>query len=348
MATHGDIGVSQPAASTITMKVRTVTLDLNSTVTHQEVLTIGDGESTLGLARVLATAPPSTTYGLAVRIAGGPSSAVDVQFRPVFSSTNTDNPVRPVFPSTAGDNPITAYQSTAADLQASVQQISTAWAVQARTLSVASSVLHRVQGNSSASDYIPVRIVDSSGTGFLSPGTEYTDGSTYSSFAGTAIAFDNSSNNTMRLAASSTPFPTHLRTSSGTVIGASTSSPSSNAWGLNVRTVSPGRQSVYSTIVSTASSAFYTIVSSAAGLKQVCRGYSVTSTAVAPVLVQFLSSTDTVKWHTEVGSGSSGVTGANFAMPDGIFETAVAAPINVRLGSTGVEVKISLSYHPEA
>lgn len=67
MATHGDIGVSQPAASTITMKVRTVTLDLNSTTVHQEILTLGDAESSLGLARVLASQPTSTHYGLVVR-----------------------------------------------------------------------------------------------------------------------------------------------------------------------------------------------------------------------------------------------------------------------------------------
>jgi len=67
MATHGDIGVSQPAASTITMKVRTVTVDMNSTVVHQEVLTIGGAESTLEIARVVASAPAPTDYGVVTR-----------------------------------------------------------------------------------------------------------------------------------------------------------------------------------------------------------------------------------------------------------------------------------------
>jgi hypothetical protein len=67
MATHGDIGVSQPAASTITMKVRTVTVDVNSTTVHQEVLTLGGAESTLEVARVVATMPASTHYGLVTR-----------------------------------------------------------------------------------------------------------------------------------------------------------------------------------------------------------------------------------------------------------------------------------------
>lgn len=71
MATHADIGVSQPAASTITMKVATLTLTRNSTAQHQELLTIADGETTNGLARVLSTRPGSTEFGLVVRQALG-------------------------------------------------------------------------------------------------------------------------------------------------------------------------------------------------------------------------------------------------------------------------------------
>jgi len=68
MATHGDIGLSQPAASTITMKLRTVTQDLNSTTVHQEVMTIGGAESSLQVAQVLGATPASTTMGLVVRL----------------------------------------------------------------------------------------------------------------------------------------------------------------------------------------------------------------------------------------------------------------------------------------
>lgn len=74
MATFSDIGLSQPAASTITMKLRSVTQDVNSTVVHQEVLTLGDAESTLGLARVLATTPASTAFGLVIRQGREPST----------------------------------------------------------------------------------------------------------------------------------------------------------------------------------------------------------------------------------------------------------------------------------
>lgn len=67
MATHADIGVSQPAASTITMKVATVTLTRNSTAQHQELLTIADPDSTNGLMRVTAGIPDSTMWGGVVR-----------------------------------------------------------------------------------------------------------------------------------------------------------------------------------------------------------------------------------------------------------------------------------------
>jgi hypothetical protein len=336
MANHADIGVSQPAASTTTMKVATVTLTRNSTEQHQELLTLADSESTNGLARVVNAVPDSTHFGLVVRVAQ-PSTGP-------FVISSVTGPI--TARSAAADMLVSVYQSTAADLRATVQQISTVWAVQAVVSSVGGEV--KIKGNSTASDYIPVRIVDSSGTGFLSPGLEYTDGSTTSTLAGTAIAFNNSSNNTMRLVGSSTPLPTYLGNSTGTPIDVSTSAPSSNAMALNVRSVTPARRSLYSTVVSTASTAFYTLVSSVASIKQVVRGYSVTSTAVSPLLVEFLSGTNTVIWHTEVGSGSSGVTGANLAMDGGIFETAVAAPVNVRFNSTGVEVKISLAYHRES
>jgi hypothetical protein len=225
--TPGSINGEESA--TVTFKVRTVTVDMNSTSVHQEVMTIGDPESTLGLVRVRAATPNSTDFGMVVRtagsvviegnstvvqgtspwvvtgnstivafgaglissgvlagnssalnvrsvwssthadqpvqatqsgtwnvgtvtavtgitnpvtiqgnssvvqsgawnvsligpqssaapagnssaivvrIAGGPSSAADLLMRPVFSSTNTDNPVRAVLSSTAADNPV--------------------------------------------------------------------------------------------------------------------------------------------------------------------------------------------------------------------------------------------------
>jgi hypothetical protein len=129
MATHADIGVSQPAASTITMKVATITLDRNSTTQHQELLTLADPETTNALARV-STGVPSTHAGLIVR------------------SLN--------YQSSQGDNKVTAYQSTATDFLVTASQggtwnIGTVTTVTGATVTLASSansVLARVTTSS--------------------------------------------------------------------------------------------------------------------------------------------------------------------------------------------------------
>lgn len=316
---EGTIGVSQPAASTTTMVVRTQVLSINSSNVHQEVLTIGDANSSLGLAAVTASAPPSTTYGIAVRIAGGPSSAADATFRVNQGVGNS---------------------SLADSWQVRTQPNSTTWAssagfhfdssgglqVNAGTLTASTVVtVARMVGNSSASDYMPVRIVDSSGTGYLAPGLEYTDGSTTSTLAAPSLTYRNSSNETMRVVGIGTPFPVQIVKSY------------------------PTRTNVVSTVTSTASSAFYELISSAAGLAQCVYAYSVTSTAVSPMSVEFLSGTNSVVWALDVGSGSSGVSGANLAVtpPGAIFQTASAGNLNVRLGSTGVQVRIALAKFTE-
>ena len=92
------------------------------------------------------------------------------------------------------------------------------------------------------------------------------------------------------------------------------------------------------------------VFSSVAAVSPCVYSYSVTSTAVNPCLVEFISDTVTTVWHTEVGSGSSGVSGANLAVapPGRLFKsTAAAIPIRVRLNSTGVEVKISVAWFTE-
>jgi hypothetical protein len=86
MATHADIGVSQPAASTITMKVATVTLTRNSTAQHQELLTIADPDSTNGLARVIIGAP-STEFGMVTYSRVYQSTAADLAATVTLAST---------------------------------------------------------------------------------------------------------------------------------------------------------------------------------------------------------------------------------------------------------------------
>jgi len=347
MATHGDIGVSQPAASTITMKVRTVTVDMNSTVVHQEILTLGGAESSLEVARVMASAPASTDYGLVVR---------EVNSTGPIAVSSIAGPV--TVRSSAANMLVSVYQSTAADLNVTVAGYSTTANVSSVAGRVAIAGFHagagivnvtdstnnainvnvvagaaagstnvtvgRMVGNSSAQDYMPVRIVDSSGTGFLPPGLEYTDGSTTSTLAAPSLSYNNSSNNTMRVVGLSQPLPVQLRTGALTFTSAGSS------------------------VTSSASSAFYPVVSSAAGAQHVF-AYSVTSTAVTPFRLEFLSGTGTVVWSVLLGSASSGVTGANLAVspPGRLFSAAAASPLQVRLGSTGVEVVLGLSWFTE-
>lgn len=292
MATHGDIGVSQPAASTTTMKVRTVTLDLNSTVCHQEVLTIGDAESTLGLMRVIATAPPSTTFGAVVRIAGGPSSAIDLQVgaRLVDSSgTGFHGPTNPL--------PIALTDSSNAVVKA----------------------------GDSANNAVRVNLVASAAGGL-----EYTDGSTTSTLAAPGLAFNNSSNNTMRLVGSTSPLPVQLRTGGLTLLSTTVA------------------------ITSTHSTAVYALVSSAA-VRQKVYAFHVTSTHTNPSTLVFMSSAGSDLYHVGFGSGSSGVTGANLAVtpPAYLFATAVNEALNVRIegGNSTVTsttlARVSFSYFSE-
>lgn len=163
MASFNHISGAEP--STVTFKLATVTQTRNSSAMHQEILSIGDPESSLGLAAVLASAPPSTTFALAVRPVGtvptsgdstvfqgssawqvqvtnqarvGNSTAAD--FLTQISGNSTVAPlagslwtiqgnstVAPLAGSTWNVRPI---QSSAADLQATVTQASTVWAVQ--------------------------------------------------------------------------------------------------------------------------------------------------------------------------------------------------------------------------
>lgn len=67
MPTNNVIGLAEP--STITKSLRSVTHTINSSVVHQEVMTLGGAESSLEVARVTAAIPASTDYGLVTRAA---------------------------------------------------------------------------------------------------------------------------------------------------------------------------------------------------------------------------------------------------------------------------------------
>ena len=238
-STAGDLLVT--ASQGGTWNVGTVTtITTVSSVAGVVKNQIVDRDSSTQVAAVLNDAPASTVWALAVRQVGGTPGSTTVNVSSVGGVV--------IVRSSAADLLGTVYQSTytalnglmrLADRDASTQvaavlngdPASTVWALAVRQVgnsttvnvsSLAGTVQVHTLGNSTAADYIPVRIVDSSGTGFLTPSIDYTDGVAVSTLVGPALAFNNSSANTMRLVGSSTPLPTHLRTSSGADIGDST------------------------------------------------------------------------------------------------------------------------------
>ena len=78
MPSFSNIGLQEP--STITARVAAVTVNRGSTAEQQEILVLGDSESSLGIARVVAAAPNSTDWGLVTRQVGyvAPSTTVNV------------------------------------------------------------------------------------------------------------------------------------------------------------------------------------------------------------------------------------------------------------------------------
>ena len=87
--TYTNVGGEE--SSTITFRVGTVQIARGTTNEQQEVLIVGDPQTSNALARVVAAAPVSTEFGLIVRVAGGPSSVADLAVRAVLPSTAADN-----------------------------------------------------------------------------------------------------------------------------------------------------------------------------------------------------------------------------------------------------------------
>jgi hypothetical protein len=138
MPTFGHISGAEP--STVTFKLATVSQTRNSSVMHQEIMALGDPDSSNAIAAVLNTVPASTAWALAVRQVGNSSiqgnSTVFQGTSPwVVSGAST---VAPVTGSTWNTRPI---QSSAADLQMTATQGTSPWVVSgASTVAQASTV----------------------------------------------------------------------------------------------------------------------------------------------------------------------------------------------------------------
>lgn len=262
-----------------------------STNEEQEILVLGDPETSNAIARVTAAAPASTNAALNVRIASGPSSLVDLAVRAVLPSTATDNPVS--LPST---QQVRVYNSTAGDLLANVGQVSTVWAVQ---------VDGRVRAQNST--------------------------------IGDLLASVQQNSTVWQTQAA-------LRTSSGGGIEGSTNGVPQGALGLHVR-IAPSSIQTFAASTVGGTSTNTVLVSSQANPIKVW-SYCITSTVVAASTVSFRSSLAGLKWPLVLGSGSSGITGANLASqpPHPLFLTDANTALTFHTPSSGPEYSIAISY----
>jgi hypothetical protein len=318
-------------SSTTTFKVRTVTINQNSSNMQQEILTIGDPQTSNALARVTAAAPVSTEFGLLVRVVSGPSSAADnpVQISgnsTVLQGTNPwtiagNSTVSPLAGSTWATRPI---QSSAADLQMTATQGTNPWVISGNSTVVQGTSpwvvsATRINIGSTAAD----NAVTVSGNSTVAP----LAGSTWNTRPIQSSAAD------LQVTAT---IGTNLQS---TVAG------SSNSSALLVRPI-------IDNILTTASSnAFGTsttlsLQSSGAGLRSYVVGYSITSTVQAVTKIAFMSGS-TLLWPVAMAALSSAFSGVNLAVsaPAYLFRTKTAGPLSLNTGNSSiVGFKVGVSY----
>lgn len=404
MAAFNHISGAEP--STITFKAATVTQTRNSSVMHQEIVSLGDPESSLGIAAILGAAPASTTFALVVRRVGDStsiihgdstvfqgSSAWQVQvtnqvrvsnstaadFNAVISGNSTVAPLAGsvwnvaqvagstwnvrALNSSAGDFLVTVsgnstvaplagsawvvrsskadalgtvYQSTAADLQATVTQASSLWQVQVSngnssvTISAIAAGAGRLNIGSTAAD----NAVAISGNSTVAPlaGSTWNTRPLQSSAADlqmTATPLSGSTWNTRPIQSSAADL--QVTATIGTNLQSS-AAPSSNSSGLIVRQVVDNILTVSSTTLF--ASTVFSIQSSAAGLRSYVVAYSILTTNAGPARVRFYSGS-TLLWPMLFAAVSSAVSGANLAVsaPAYLFRTKVAGPLSLQLGA---------------
>lgn len=213
---------------------------------------------------------------------------------------------------------------------------STEYGLVTRSLIFAGGDTHKVEpGSTAATVAFPVRIVDSSGTGFAALGLDYTDGSTTSTLAAPGLTYANGSNTTMRMVSITQPLPVQIRAGITTF------------------------ESTTIFITSTNSSAVYNLVSSGAGLTIKVFALAVFSTHTRPSSIVFMSSGGANSgvdiYGGQFGSGSSGVTGFTISVnpPAFLFKTAASDPLRVRIeeqstaSNSTTQARISYSYWTE-
>jgi len=388
MATFGSIQGAEP--STVTFELRTVKINQNSTLMHQEIMSLGDPDTSNAIAAVLNAVPASTAWGLVTREAGGTLSSlggiVVIQgnstvaplagstwnVRPVQSSaadlqmtaTQGTNPWTiagnsTVFPGAGSTWNVRPIQSSAGDLQATVTPVAgSTWRTQpGSTLWASSAGFHfdssgamlvvgsfSAQFSSTKADNL-VTVYQSSAAE-LNASVQPIAGSTWRTQPGSTLW------------ASSAGF--HFDSSgalqtngqlSGTVgldfnTMQSSVAPSSGSSGLIVRQV------VDNLITTASTNAFVStslvIQTSGAALRSYVTAYSILTTNAGPTKIAFYSS-GVVLWPMVLAAISSAVTGVNLAVsPPGYLFRTIGAADALTLqtkGSSGTGWHVGVSYY---
>lgn len=330
MATYGKIAIDEP--TTTDKLAATVRVTRNSSVMEQEIVTLGDAESSLGIARVLDAVPTSTEFGLVVRVA-------DPSTGPFAISTGS----------------VRVIQSTAADLNVTV-----AGYVAPSTTVAVSTVGGKVAVvNSSAADLLvtatpaagstwSVRPLQSSAADLQVTATPVA-GSTWAtrplqSSQGDLrmTAYQSSRAELLNTVYQSSAAELQMTATIGTNLQ-STAGASSNSSGLIVR---PVMDNLFS-VASTSGFASTTLVISQNVANQRCKiyGYSITSTVEAVTSIRFMGGS-TLMWTLVTRSLSSAITGANLMVdpPGYICAGDVNSSVSLRVDSTVAGFHVSVAY----
>lgn len=316
MATFNHIGGAEP--STVTFKLATVTQTRNSSVMHQEIMALGDPDSSLALAAVLNAIPASSVWGLVVR--------------PVGNSSIQGN--------------CTVVQGTSPWVIAgnsSVAQASTVWEAQITNQvrvsnSTAADLLVQISGNSTA-------IIQGNSTVAPLAGSTWNTRPIQSSAGDLQMTATPAAGSTWNVRPVQSSAADHQVTATiGTNLQSSVM-PSSGSSGLIVRQVIDGIATFASTSALATTSA--AVTSSAANLRSYVTAYTITSTNQTPAHWGFYSSNATLLWPMTIAALSSGVAGANLASaaPAYLFRTAAGEALNFKTaGSTVAGVQMGVSY----
>lgn len=389
MAVFNNIAGAEP--STVTFRLGSVVVTRGSTSEHQEIVVLGDPDTSNAIAAILNTTPASTAWALAVREVAPTTSVRVTQSSAADLNVTVAGYVAPSTIVTVSTGSVRVHQSSAADLNVTVSGYSTIVAVS----SLAGAVQARVHDSSgvalSGSTAAPatgdnglvvrqvgyvapsttvavstgsVRVHQSSAAdlnvtvaGYVAPSTivtvsGYVAPSTIVTVSTGSVRVHQSTAADLAVTASqnSTAWSVLARvtTSSGGGVEGSTASPAAGVTGLHVRAVLPTRLSTTVLAYIETAGGSTTIISSAAGVRHRVYAFSVMSTVVAFSSCAFLSSAAIERWGLLLGSGSSGITGANLAVapPGSLFETDVANALQFSASSTG-HYRVSVSYFTE-